>query len=169
MRKVKFILTIFKILFVALKFVESSDDDTLEQVLITCYIAYIRILFSIKISKNFANRTSIQYNSLIQLIIGYTNVPLDDDIVGADIVIDEGMVPNWIEGSFVRHTCMAFGETEHASSEYLNRVTHQFDCIPGAQSYSFHNGKITYNSQYWDTNQVKKLYFQVQIKIKRNN
>ena len=92
----------------------------------------------------------------VKLIVGYSNVPLEDDVTGGEVEIDEGAVPKWIEGSFVRHTCQAFGETEHISSEYLNRVDHLFDCIPGGQSYSFHQGKITYNGKYWDTNQVSK-------------
>ena len=92
------------------------------------------------------------------MIVGYTNVPIKDDVVGVDVVIDKGEVPTWIEGSFTRHTCQAFGETEHISSEYLNRVDHLFDCIPGGQSYSFHKGKITYSGQYWDTNMVSNLF-----------
>ena len=80
---------------------------------------------------------------------------MEDDIVGADVEITQGNVPDWIEGSFVRHVCQAFGDTEHIIDGYINRVTHIFDCIPGGQSYTFHKGKITYNSKYWDTNQVK--------------
>ena len=82
---------------------------------------------------------------------------MEDDIVGADVEITEGNVPDWIEGSFVRHVCQAFGDTEHIIEGYINRVTHIFDCIPGGQSYTFHKGKITYNSKYWDTNQVNTV------------
>ena len=94
--------------------------------------------------------------SNLKLTVGYTNVPLKDDIVGAEVEINQGNVPEWIEGSFVRHDCKAYGETEHISDDYINRVDHIFDCIPGGQSYSFYKGRITFNSKYWDTNMVQK-------------
>ena len=148
----KFNFTILKILFFVGRYAYSSENDTLEQVrhnaiIYTYNQAFYPFDFDYIKNHSFSR-------ILIQLIVGYTNVPLEDDVVGAEVEIEEGVVPTWIEGSFVRHTCQAFGETEHISYDFLNRVDHLFDCISGGQSYSFHNGKITYNGQYWDTNMV---------------
>ena len=72
---------------------------------------------------------------------------------GSKVVTVEGNVPDWIEGSLVRHACGVFGETE-STSENLDRVDHLFDCINTVQSYGFHNGMVSFSNQFYDTNQV---------------
>jgi len=90
-------------------------------------------------------------DTLDQLKVGFSNVPLADQVVGAKVTVEYGEAPAWIEGSLVRHACGAFGETG-STSEMVNRVTHVFDCIVMGQSYSFHNGGVTFSSQYYDSN-----------------
>ena len=57
-------------------------------------------------------------------------------------------------GSLIRHACGALGETEHPAEAFLNRVTHLFDCIEMGQAYHFHEGEVTFSSQFYDTNAV---------------
>jgi len=88
-----------------------------------------------------------------QLRVAFTAVPYADQVIAAEVTIEEGEVPDWISGSLARHACGVYGETG-TESAMLNRVTHIFDCIEMGQSYSFHKGSVTFTSQFYDTNMV---------------
>ena len=50
-------------------------------------------------------------------------------------------------GTFIRHSCGAFGETgSHAS--IINRINHLFDCIEMASSFQFTDGTTTFYNRY---------------------
>merc|ERR1719348_1234824 len=93
-------------------------------------------------------------DTLEQLRVAFSNVPLADQVLGADVTTEFGEVPDWIDGSFVRHACGAYGEIG-STSKMVNRVTHVFDCIPMGQSYSFHRGTVTFSHQFYDSNIVE--------------
>jgi len=94
-------------------------------------------------------------DSIEQLKVAVTNVPLADQVTAAPVTIEEGEVPKWISGSLARHACGAFGETGSGMETMINQVTHLFDCLEMGQSYSFHNGQVTFTSNFYDTNMVK--------------
>ena len=77
-------------------------------------------------------------DTLEQLINAVTNVKVEDQVQGAAVITDMGEVPAWLSGTLVRHACGVFGEMENPSSEFVNRVTHIFDCLNMGQSYHFH-------------------------------
>ena len=77
-------------------------------------------------------------DSLDQLVNALTNVRAEDQVKGAAVITDMGEVPAWLSGTLVRHACGVFGEMENPSSEFVNRVTHIFDCLNMGQSYHFH-------------------------------
>ena len=77
-------------------------------------------------------------DSLDQLVNALTNVRAEDQVQGAAVITDMGEVPAWLSGTLVRHACGVFGEMENPSSEFVNRVTHIFDCLNMGQSYHFH-------------------------------
>ena len=58
-------------------------------------------------------------------------------------------------GTYLRHACGGFGETG-TSASYVNQISHLFDCIEMGQSYSFHNGDVTFYNRY-----VHAPYFRV--------
>ena len=62
----------------------------------------------------------------------------NDQVLGAAVTTDTGEVPAWLSGTLVRHACGVLGETDNPSTQFLNRVTHLFDCIEMGQSYHFH-------------------------------
>jgi len=88
-----------------------------------------------------------------QLRVAFTTVPFSEQVTAAPVTIEEGEAPSWISGSLARHACGVYGETG-TESNMLNRVTHIFDCIEMGQGYSFHNGEVTFTSQFYDTNMV---------------
>jgi len=90
-------------------------------------------------------------DTIDQLRVAFSNVPLADQVTGAAVIVEEGEAPAWIEGSLVRHACGAYGETG-STSDMLNRVGHVFDCIVMGQSYSFHEGEVTFSGKYYDSN-----------------
>ena len=77
-------------------------------------------------------------DTLDQLVAALTNVRLEDQVQGAPVITDMGELPPWLSGTLVRHACGVFGEMENPSSDFVNRVTHIFDCIEMGQSYHFH-------------------------------
>ena len=77
-------------------------------------------------------------DTLDQLVAALTNVRVEDQVVGAPVTTNTGELPAWLSGTLVRHACGVFGEMENPSSEFVNRVTHIFDCIEMGQSYHFH-------------------------------
>jgi len=93
-------------------------------------------------------------DTLDQLKAAITNVLFEDQIFQAPLVTELGSVPDWLSGSLVRHACGVLGETDHPSSQMVNRVTHLFDCLSMGQSYTFHQGKAMYSSKFYETNQV---------------
>jgi len=93
-------------------------------------------------------------DTLEQLKVAFTNVPLADQVTGAGVTTEEGEAPGWLEGSLVRHACGAYGETG-STSDMVNRVGHVFDCIVMGQSYSFHGGEVTFSSKYYDSNMAQ--------------
>ena len=76
-----------------------------------------------------------------QLFTGYTNVY--DESVDADVIIERGQVPEWLEGIFLRHSCGAFGSTG-SQDEDIDRITHEFDCIPMGTSFKFQDGRVSF-------------------------
>jgi len=93
-------------------------------------------------------------DTLEQLRVAFSNVPLADQVLGADVTTEFGEAPEWIDGSFVRHACGAYGETG-SDSDMVNYVSHVFDCIPMGQSYSFHEGRVTFSHQFYESNMVE--------------
>ena len=89
-----------------------------------------------------------------QLVATLTNVKYEDQALHSPVTRVEGELPSWLSGSLIRHACGAFGETEHPAEAFLNRVTHLFDCIEMGQAYHFHEGEVTFSSQFYDTNAV---------------
>ena len=77
-------------------------------------------------------------DTLDQLVASVTNVKVEDQALHEPVTTDMGEVPAWLSGTLVRHACGVFGETENPASEFVNRVTHIFDCIEMGQSYHFH-------------------------------
>ena len=76
-------------------------------------------------------------DTLDQLVAAVTNVKAEDQALHEPVTPDMGEVPAWLSGTLVRHACGVFGETG-SNSEFVNRVTHIFDCIEMGQSYHFH-------------------------------
>ena len=93
-------------------------------------------------------------DTLDQLRSTITNVRISDQVYREPVVTVSGAPPHWLSGSFIRHACGVYGETRHPSDTMVNRVTHMFDCIEMGQSYTFHQGHVTFTSQYYDTNRV---------------
>ena len=77
-------------------------------------------------------------DSLEQLVAAVSNVRVEDQALHEAVTRERGEVPAWLSGTLVRHACGVFGEMENPSSEFVNRVTHIFDCIEMGQSYHFH-------------------------------
>ena len=77
-------------------------------------------------------------DTLDQLVNAVTNVRVEDQALHEAVITDMGEVPAWLSGTLVRHACGVFGEMENPSSEFVNRVTHIFDCLNMGQSYHFH-------------------------------
>ena len=75
---------------------------------------------------------------LDQLVAAVSNVRVEDQALHEPVTTDMGEVPAWLSGTLVRHACGVFGEMENPSEEFVNRVTHIFDCIEMGQSYHFH-------------------------------
>ena len=77
-------------------------------------------------------------------------------VLGAPVETVAGSVPSWLSGTLVRHACGVLGETQHSTApEFLNRVGHLFDCIEMGQAYHFHQGEVTFSSQFYDTTMVE--------------
>ena len=77
-------------------------------------------------------------------------------VLGAPVETVAGSVPSWLSGTLVRHACGVLGETRHSTApEFLNRVGHLFDCIEMGQAYHFHQGEVTFSSQFYDTTMVE--------------
>ncbi|ELT96834.1 hypothetical protein CAPTEDRAFT_203197 [Capitella teleta] len=93
-----------------------------------------------------------------QLKIAVSNVREEYD--GVEVVVNEGKVPGWLDGSFIRNACGAFGDINDDSTEDITRISHLFDCIDMGSSYSFKDGKTTFYNKYYDTrlNDIWKSY-----------
>ena len=84
-------------------------------------------------------QSKIQYSVLYVFVLIY-HVP-------STFVVDTG--------TYIRQACGGFGETG-TSASYVNQISHLFDCIEMGQSYSFHNGDVTFYNRY-----VHAPYFRV--------
>ena len=60
-------------------------------------------------------------------------------------------------GTYIRNACGGFGETG-TSASYVNQISHLFDCVKMGQSYSFHNGDVTFYNRY--------MYMYIQIYLR---
>ena len=77
-------------------------------------------------------------DTLDQLVAAVSNVRVEDQALHEPVTREKGELPPWLSGTLVRHACGVFGEMENPSSEFVNRVTHLFDCIEMGQSFHFH-------------------------------
>ena len=86
----------------------------------------------------------------------YSQLKCTCQVLGAPVETVAGSVPSWLSGTLVRHACGVLGETQHSTApEFLNRVGHLFDCIEMGQAYHFHQGEVTFSSQFYDTTMVE--------------
>ena len=84
-----------------------------------------------------------------QLRVGFTTVPLADQVTNADVTVEEGACPAWLSGTLARHACGVYGETGRPTEDNMvNAVDHVFDCIEMGQAYSFNNGRVSFTSRY---------------------
>lgn len=89
------------------------------------------------------------------LSVGLGNV--EREIINGVVAIDQGQVPTWLNGDFIRHSCGAFGETQHQDFGQPNFISHLFDCITTGSKFRLLNGSVTFTNRWYDTT-VNDIY-----------
>ena len=83
-----------------------------------------------------------------QLRMGFTTVPLSDQVFNAPVTVEQGSCPTWISGTLARHACGVYGEAGRPTEDdMLNVVPHVFDCVEMGQGYSFIDGEVRFTSR----------------------
>ena len=84
-----------------------------------------------------------------ELRMGFTYVPLSDQVFNAPVTVEQGSCPTWLSGTLARHACGVYGETGNPTEDnMLNGVPHVFDCVEMGQGYSFIDGEVRFTSRY---------------------
>merc|ERR1719402_194110 len=97
-----------------------------------------------------------QHDTVDQLRVGFTKVPLSDQVTNAAVTVEQGSCPTWLSGTLARHACGVYGETGRPTEDnMLNAVDHVFDCMEMGQAYSFNNGRVSFTSRFYDTDHVE--------------
>ncbi|ELU09374.1 hypothetical protein CAPTEDRAFT_194807 [Capitella teleta] len=92
-------------------------------------------------------------SELDMLRVAYSNV--EKDTIDGEVSLESGEIPHWLNGTFIRHSCGVFGETESdLNSPIVNYVDHLFDCLEMGTSFKFEDGKVSFYNRYYDTNHV---------------
>ncbi|ELU00370.1 hypothetical protein CAPTEDRAFT_192097 [Capitella teleta] len=92
-------------------------------------------------------------SELDMLRVAFSNV--EKDTIDGEVSLESGEIPHWLNGTFIRHSCGVFGETESdLNSPIVNYVDHLFDCLEMGTSFKFEDGKVSFYNRYYDTNHV---------------
>ncbi|XP_045181134.1 carotenoid isomerooxygenase-like [Mercenaria mercenaria] len=86
---------------------------------------------------------------------GFRNV--ERETINGQVILEDGYIPTWLSGNFMRHACGAFGETDNMNKTLPNYIEHLFDCIEIGNKFRIENGNITFTNRWYDTT-VNDIY-----------
>ncbi|XP_045174041.2 carotenoid isomerooxygenase-like [Mercenaria mercenaria] len=79
------------------------------------------------------------------------------ETINAPVTVENGSIPQWLSGNFMRHSCGVFGETDNMNKVLPNYVGHLFDCFEIGNKFRIENGQVTFTNRWYDTT-VNDIY-----------
>lgn len=87
--------------------------------------------------------------------IGFGNI--QKETINGETTVENGHIPTWLSGDFMRHACGAFGEVDNMNDTLPNYIGHLFDCLGIGTKFRLEAGKVTF-TQRWYKSTVDDIY-----------